>query len=85
MSTAVSRQGVGTKLMDIIKMQFIDRNKTGCRYLVVDAYNETGVTDFYERNGFQYLTNEDVEDKTRAMGFDLILFLNAQSGVATNG
>lgn len=33
--------GIGKELMDFIKSWFIgSNNKTGCRFLVVDAYNE---------------------------------------------
>jgi GNAT superfamily N-acetyltransferase len=36
-------KGIGRKLMNFIKSWFIDdNNKTGCRYLVVDSYNEAG-------------------------------------------
>ena len=27
-------------------------NKTGCRFIVVDAYNEEKVLRYYEKNGF---------------------------------
>jgi len=41
-------QGIGSKLMDFIKFFFIDKNKTGCRFVIVDAYKEakafTGTT-----------------------------------------
>ena len=76
----------GEQLMDFIKAWFIDSsNKTGCRFVVVDAYNEPGPLRYYEKNGFVFLfSSEDQEKeftvlpetaelKTRLMYFDLIL------------
>jgi hypothetical protein len=42
------RKGIGCQLMNFIKAWFIDENnKTGCRYIVVDAYNEGIPINFY--------------------------------------
>ena len=39
-STKFQHLHVGTEVMDFIKSWFVEPyNKTGCRYLVVDAYN----------------------------------------------
>jgi hypothetical protein len=59
----------GTGLLDAIKISFLNSNKTGCRFITVDAYNE--ITNFYEKNGFRFLTETDAEKKTRLMYFDL--------------
>ena len=69
----------------IIKYWFTRRtNKSGCRYVVVDAYNTSSVLSFYEKNEFKYLyTTEEEERETfglaegehlnsRMMYFDLI-------------
>ena len=32
--------GIGTQLMDFIKLFFTTENKTGCRFLTLDAYNK---------------------------------------------
>ena len=41
--------------MDFIKSWFVEPyNKTGCRYLVVDAYNEDVPVAFYNKNGYGY-------------------------------
>ncbi|MCK4910438.1 MAG: GNAT family N-acetyltransferase [Thermodesulfovibrionales bacterium] len=60
---------VGTKLMSWIKRYFINKNKTGCRFITVDAYKEA--LGFYEKMGFKYLTKEDENHETRHMYFDL--------------
>ncbi len=71
------RKKVGTEVLDFIKMMFTERNKTGCRYITVDAYNETEVTDFYLRNDFTFLTDSDKKDKTRLMYYDLMRWVPA--------
>lgn len=45
-------------------------NKTGCRFIIVDAYQNA--IPFYERNGFVMLSSRDINDETRLMYFDLI-------------
>ena len=44
-------------------------NKTGCRFLTVDAY--AAAVPFYEKNWFIPLNNEDVDSATRLLYFDL--------------
>lgn len=71
---------IGDQLMDFIKGWFnSDQNKTGCRFIIVDAYNKPQVLRYYERNGFKFLQTRGDENKynngtplTRAMFFDLI-------------
>ena len=54
---------VGQQVMNFIKMWFVQEdNKTGCRFLVVDAYNQEKVLRFYERNKFRFLyATEELE------------------------
>jgi hypothetical protein len=76
-------KGVGSPLMDFIKGWFSSNNKTGCRFLLVDAYNEPDVLKYYQKNDFQFLLEEEDEIqkdrdgnpkplRTRLMFFDLI-------------
>ncbi len=53
----------GKQLMDFIKSWFIDgANKTGCRFVVVDSYNEPRALRYYAKNGFEALfTTEEQE------------------------
>lgn len=80
------KKGIGRELMDFIKAWFIDHeNKTGCRFIVVDSYNEKIPLDYYQRNGFQFLFSTEEQEKeymdlpegvdlrTRLMYFDLII------------
>lgn len=75
---------VGSQLMQFIKDWFRhEDNKTGCRFLVVDAYNNPRTLHFYERNDFRFLHTDEVEERayydipsektiaTRLMYFDL--------------
>lgn len=62
--------GVGTEILDFIKIWFVDKNKTGCRFITVDAYGQS--LGFYEKNNFNYLTDKDHGKDTRLMYFDLI-------------
>lgn len=80
------KQRTGDQLMDFIKSWFIDgNNKTGCRFIVVDAYNDECVIRYYTANGFIMLFSSESQEKeyynlddsatlaTRLMFFDLIL------------
>ena len=86
MNKDFKREGIGRELMDFIKSWFIDEdNKTGCRFLVVDSYNESAPLEFYQHNGFQFIFELEEEEKkysglepeeilsTRLMYFDLIV------------
>lgn len=60
---------VGSFLLDFIKRYFTVDNKTGCRFLTVDAY--AVAVPFYLRNGFVPLNDDDIDDSTRLLYFDL--------------
>ena len=56
----------------MVKRFFTTENRTGCRFITVDAYSN--VTDFYRKNGFGFYTDKDREKPRRVMFFDLIRF-----------
>jgi ribosomal protein S18 acetylase RimI-like enzyme len=84
------RKGIGNELMEFIKNWFIDSdNKTGCRFIVVDALNseKQEAINFYKKNGFEFIfSTEEYEKrytknnklKTRSMYFDLIELKNKE-------
>ena len=85
-STKFQHLHIGTEVLDFIKSWFVEPyNKTGCRYLVVDAYNEDVPVAFYKKNGFDFMFSTEEQEKsyrgivsdkplkTRLMYFDLIL------------
>lgn len=58
-------KGIGTMILDYLKKWFRSRNKTGCRFLTVDAYVQS--LEFYLKNGFKYLNDGDQGKYTRLM------------------
>jgi GNAT superfamily N-acetyltransferase len=83
---------IGGQLLDFIKAWFIDEhNKTGCRFIIVDAYNETAVLSYYLKNQFQFLFSTANQEKTffdidthseistRLMFFDLLYLTTNKS------
>lgn len=76
---------VGSEIIEFIKYWFIEpNNKTGCRFVLVDAYNTPSTVKFYESNGFKMMFSSEEQEKlyrrlkpevplgTRIMYFDLI-------------
>lgn len=77
---------IGSDVLRYIKYWFLDPyNKTGCRYVLVDAYNSASTIRFYESNGFATVFSSEEQEKeyrhiaeerplnTRLMYFDLML------------
>lgn len=62
-------ESIGTFLLDFIKSFFITSNKTGCRFLTVDAYRDA--LPFYYKNHFVPLNDSDKDSHTRLLFFDL--------------
>lgn len=66
----------GSMILDYIKHWMITDNKTGCRFITVDAYRQA--VPFYEKNGFLFMGNEERnrylngKSDTIAMYFDLM-------------
>ena len=67
------KSGIGSSLMDYIKGHFTDKNKTGCRFITVDAYKTS--VGFYLKNGFEFFTTRDKDEESRVMWFDLMRFI----------
>lgn len=67
----LSRKGYGTAVMDFIKAWFrSNENKTGCRFIIVDAHNNPDTIRYYERNGFQFLYSEEINE-AKSMGLNI--------------
>jgi GNAT superfamily N-acetyltransferase len=69
------KHGVGSDILAYLKVWFTHENKTGCRFLTVDAYNTPRVVSFYQKNGFNFHTDADKNAVTRIMYFDLKTFV----------
>jgi GNAT superfamily N-acetyltransferase len=71
-------KGIGTALLEFIKYWFIHpENKTGCRYIVVDSYNEAHPMNFYTKNGFDFFFKTEEEEATET-GFSADTHLNTR-------
>lgn len=73
-SVSAHGNGYGRVILDFLKGWFTNKNKTGCRFLVVDAYNNEKAISFYSNNGFVFLSGSDENERTRIMYYDLIQF-----------
>jgi len=67
---SVQGQQIGPFLIDFVRTLFVSDNRSGCRFLTVDAYSQA--IPFYLKNDFVFLSVEDAEQRTRLMYFDLI-------------
>ena len=78
-------QGYGSAVISFIKMWFLSENKTGCRFIIVDAYNNEHTLHFYQKNDFEFLIEDEINEakymdigrnnlplRTRLMFFDLL-------------
>lgn len=83
---------IGSDVLDFIKFWFIDpNNKTGCRFIIVDAYNNPCTMSFYANNGFKTVLGSEEQEKayrhlregitlkTRLMFYDLFALTKIQN------
>ncbi|MBO5456777.1 MAG: GNAT family N-acetyltransferase [Muribaculaceae bacterium] len=70
---SAQHQSIGTYLLEFVEDYFMVDNKSGCRFVTVDAYAEA--IPFYIKNGYQFLNNDDEDRSTRVMYFDLASLL----------
>jgi len=62
-------KGFGKMIINFTKGLFTNNNKTGCKFITVDAYKNS--LKFYEKMGFKYLSSKDKKSDTRLMYFNL--------------
>lgn len=60
---------LGGQIIEFVAQWFAsDENKSGCRHLIVDAYNEQRLIDFYMRNGLElFFSTEEQEKEYRSI------------------
>jgi len=68
-SEEYAKLGIGSDILNLVKRTYATGNRAGCRFITVDAYSK--VTNFYQKNGFEFFTSTDVLEPTRLMYFDL--------------
>jgi GNAT superfamily N-acetyltransferase len=73
-STTFTGKGLGSLLIDHIIAMVIAMNNIGCRFITVDAYKNA--FDFYLKNNFDYLSDDDENEQTRLMYFDIKRFVS---------
>lgn len=61
--------GYGKMIINYTKGNFTKNNKTGCKFITVDAYRKS--LQFYEKMGFKYLSSKDKKSDTRLMYYNL--------------
>jgi GNAT superfamily N-acetyltransferase len=62
--------GLGKLILKTVEGMFTnEQQRTGCRFITVDAYRNALL--FYQKNYFKFLTGQDADDDTRTMYFDL--------------
>jgi GNAT superfamily N-acetyltransferase len=69
-----SGKGLGSLLIDHIVAMVIAMDNVGCRFITVDAYKNA--FDFYLKNSFNYLSDDDKNEQTRLMYFDIKRFVS---------
>ena len=58
-----ARKGVGSAVLDFVKEWFSDEtNKSGCRFVIVDAVNTPDVLSFYQKNDFEFLFTTELQE-----------------------
>jgi GNAT superfamily N-acetyltransferase len=77
-------QGIGSQLMDFIKSFCFTDQKQRCRFLLVDAYNQPDVLNYYLKNDFSFVFSTETQEQdyykrpnteplhTRFMFYDMI-------------
>lgn len=68
----IHSDGIGSYLILAVKRLFLQDNRTGCRLITVDAYNNPRTLTFYLKNEFRFFNEKDVNKNTRHMFFDLL-------------
>jgi len=83
-ATEFNSQGIGSQLIDIIKIFCLTRFPDFVRFLLVDAYNDPAIVAFYQKNKFTPVFSTEEQEKeayqqtpeeilrTRYMFYDMI-------------
>jgi len=75
--TEFQRCGYGMEILNSIIISFLT-NKTGCQFITVDALNNSNTLNFYEKNGFAFVTLSDYNKASRQMYKNLIALKNLE-------
>ncbi len=53
---------IGSLLLNMTKLLFLTENRTGCRYITVDAYRTYQAVEFYKKNYFRFMKVEELRN-----------------------
>jgi predicted GNAT family N-acyltransferase len=69
-ATKYAGMGIGSRIILTVQNMYInEQQRAGCRFITLDAYRDA--LPFYQKNNFKLLTEQDCNDDTRTMYFDL--------------
>lgn len=70
-NTQYQGKRIGRQVMDFIKQRsIVSYNSNGCRFLVVDAYNNPCTLHYYENNGFNYMHKDEQVERDSLKRYD---------------
>jgi GNAT superfamily N-acetyltransferase len=72
-ASAFAGRGLGRRMIADIFEIVTKMDNVGCRFITVDAYKTA--FDFYLKNDFNYLSDDDENEQTRLMYFDIKRFV----------
>ncbi|GHV57260.1 hypothetical protein FACS1894182_05650 [Bacteroidia bacterium] len=55
--------GVGSQLIEFIKIYCFSNYPDFCRFLLIDAYNSVSILNFYQKNGFATVFSTEEQEK----------------------
>ncbi|MBP3551333.1 MAG: GNAT family N-acetyltransferase [Alistipes sp.] len=76
-SSPYQGKGWGEKIISLLKQWFTKENKTGCRFITVDALVDK--VGFYEKYGFDILVTPKENEETVLMYYDLKRFISTDN------
>lgn len=68
------RNSIGTNILNLIKRIFVTNNKTGCRFISIQAIKDSGIVRFYKKNDFEPTSVSAYGGDTVSMFCDLLRF-----------
>ncbi len=71
-NNAYQGNGIGSEFLTCLKTFMCTSNRTGCRFITLDAYNTPRIIAFYRKNGFAHLKEPNSDRKQEQLYFDLM-------------
>lgn len=82
-TTKKERRGIGSTLVHFVLDLALEQNSNcACQLITVDAYAQS--LQFYEKLGFKYLSDNDINKDTRQMYYDLRPLINTNNEIVNS-